>query len=146
MNCMNRQSRFPGVADSEGLAEQSQPFWQVHLCQGPGKSGRSQRCDCYFWEMERGDLFLSAVTFGFSILPTLWWQQRHPTQFSRTLSSDHWSSPPPDPQTTITVAETAWPWLLSSPSTFRQQMALKLLMCETFSRVLTTALIMQHCH
>lgn len=59
-----------------------------------GRKGLGQWYSCWFCKMERGDLLLSAGTVAFSMsFQPSWWQQRHPTQFSRTLSSDHWSSP-----------------------------------------------------
>lgn len=144
----------PGTAGQEGLSGLMWPFGQLRGFQSPDKPDRlwgkgwgQWQGSCCFWELERAELLLPAATAASSSPPSpLMAAEVSNSLLQVFLTSLIQPSPPLDPQTTIIMAETAWPWLLPSPSVFRQQMALEEPMCEAFSCALTTALIMQHCH
>lgn len=89
---------------------------QAAACEGNTAAG------CERW---RGDLFISAIKAVFSNSPNSLvranaYRLYFKAPFFRSLIQ---SSPPPDPQRSVSIAEPAQPWLLSSPSIFRQQMA-----------------------
>lgn len=97
------------------------------LCQSPKSQAGCclwGQYGCWLWEVERRSvslgsksclLQLSQLSGDSKGIQALYFK----TPFFRSLIQ---SSPPPDPQTRLIIAEPAQPWLLSSPSIFRQQM------------------------
>lgn len=126
MNSRNRWRRR--VAGWEERAKQSWPFQLFCLCQSP-KSWAGcclwGQYGCWLWEVERRPVNLSNKSCLLQ-LPQLSGESTciqvlyFKAPFFRSLIQ---SSPPPDPQRSVSNAEPAQPWLLSSPSIFRQQMA-----------------------